>query len=131
MSTDNSGQTIIAMERAALDRWGKGDPDGFIEIYAPDIVYFDPFLDHKIESRDALKRLYDSIRGKVHIDHYELVDPVVQVCRDVAVLTFNFVSSGNEGESRWNTTEIYQQYRGSWHIIHSHWSLTQPNLAKS
>ena len=28
-------QTIIAMERSALDRWGGGDPSGFLEISAP------------------------------------------------------------------------------------------------
>ena len=25
-------ETIIALERAAMDRWAKGDPDGFIEL---------------------------------------------------------------------------------------------------
>jgi hypothetical protein len=29
---------IIAMERAALDRWGKGDPQGYVEIMAPDVT---------------------------------------------------------------------------------------------
>jgi hypothetical protein len=33
---------VIATERAALDRWGKGDPDGFLSIYAPEVTYFSP-----------------------------------------------------------------------------------------
>ena len=32
---------IIATERAALDRWGRGDPQGFLEIMAPEVTYFD------------------------------------------------------------------------------------------
>ena len=28
--------TIIRLERAALDRWGKGDPGGYLEIMATD-----------------------------------------------------------------------------------------------
>lgn len=32
---------IIGMERAALDRWGNGDPGGFLEISAEDVSYFD------------------------------------------------------------------------------------------
>lgn len=36
-------ELIIGLEKAALTRWGKGDPDGFLEISAPDVVYFDPF----------------------------------------------------------------------------------------
>ena len=36
-------RTIIELERAALDRWGRGDPSGFLEISAPEVVYFDPY----------------------------------------------------------------------------------------
>jgi len=41
--------TLIAMERAALDRWSKGDTFGFLEISAPDVLYFDPYLDRRID----------------------------------------------------------------------------------
>ena len=40
------GAEIIAMEKAALKRWGRGDPDGFLEICAPDVVYFDPYVSY-------------------------------------------------------------------------------------
>ena len=51
---DDPSETIIAMERAALDRWGRGDPTGFLEISAPDVVYFDPSLERRIDGREAL-----------------------------------------------------------------------------
>jgi ketosteroid isomerase-like protein len=124
-------ETIIAIERTALDRWAKGDPDGFLEISAPDVVYFDPFIEHKLEGRDALKRWYDGLRGKVQIDHYTIVDPVVRISGDVALLTFNFVSHGSEAAMRWNTTEVYQRLDSKWRIIHTHWSFAQPKLASS
>ena len=34
--------TIIALERGALDRWGRGDPQGYLDLYARDVTYFDP-----------------------------------------------------------------------------------------
>jgi len=40
------GAEIIAMEKAALKRWGRGVPDGFLEICAPDVVYFDPYVSY-------------------------------------------------------------------------------------
>ena len=46
---DEVGMEIIEMEKAALDRWGKGDPGGFLEICAPDVVYFDPHREARIE----------------------------------------------------------------------------------
>jgi hypothetical protein len=37
-------EEVINLERNALERWGQGDPDGYLEISAPDVVYFDPFV---------------------------------------------------------------------------------------
>lgn len=121
------GETIIALERAALDRWGKGDPLGFLEISAPDVVYFDPSLERRIDGREALSRYYERIRGKVAIRRYELLNPLVQVVGDAAVLTFNYVSyGGTEDAHRWNCTEVYRRSGERWEIIQTHWSFTKP-----
>lgn len=117
--------TIIAMERAALDRWGKGDPSGFIEISDPDVVYFDPFLERRLDGLEALRRYYEAIRGKVQLDRYELINPKVQLHGDTAVLTFNYVSYAGETQSRWNCTEVYCHRDGRWRIIQTHWSFTK------
>lgn len=116
---------VIALECAALVRWGSGDPDGFLEHYAPDIVYFDPGLERRIDGLAAMKEAYAAIRGKVHFEHFELLNPLVQEVGDAAVLTFNYVSYGAQGEpSRWNCTEVYRRTQAGWQIIQSHWSFT-------
>lgn len=135
-SSESVAAKIIAMERAALDRWGKGDPDGFLEISDPDVVYFDPFQAKRVNGIDELRRLYSALRGKINIRHYEIIDPKVEVDGNIAVLTFNFVSQvslsqGSEREMRWNATDVYRYRDGKWRIIHTHWSLTQPKLAEN
>jgi hypothetical protein len=127
VSDDKIAAATLALERAALDRWGKGDPFGFLEISAPDVVYFDPYLERRIDGLDALTRYYEAIRGQVHIDRYELINPRVQVCSDAAVLTFNYVSYTGEKQNRWNCTEVYRRANGEWRIIQTHWSFTQPS----
>jgi hypothetical protein len=117
-------EEIIGLERAALDRWGKGDPSGFLEICAPDVVYFDPFLQRRLDGLAELTAHYQGIRGKIQIERYELLNPLVQGGENVAVLTFNYVSWGNEGESRWNCTEAYRRDAAGWRIIQTHWSCT-------
>ena len=118
-------KTIIALEKKALDRWGAGDPSGFLEICAPDVVYFDPSLEQRLDGREALGKYYEAIRGLVFIDHYELVNPLVQVVGDAAVLTYNFISyGGEEDEYRWNCTEVYRRSGEDWQIIQTHWSYT-------
>lgn len=117
---------LLALETAAMDRWGAGDPGGFLELSDPDVSYIDPWQQGWLGSHAELTRLYEGIRGQVRIDSYEFVDPAVVAVDDMAVLRFQFVSTGSEGQMRWNTTEVYRRCadRG-WRIVHSHWSLVE------
>jgi ketosteroid isomerase-like protein len=115
---------IVAMERAALARWCSGDPSGFLEISAPDVVYFDPFAQARVDGLDALTALYESFRGQGSTGSFELLNPLVQECGDAAVLTFNYVSLSDGKQSRWNCTEVYRRAADSWRIIQTHWSMT-------
>jgi hypothetical protein len=35
----NTEEHIISLERAALDRWIRGDPDGYLSLYAKNATY--------------------------------------------------------------------------------------------
>jgi len=124
-------EAIIALERGALDRWGNGDPEGYLELYAPEVTYFDPMQEGRVNGATAMRTLYGPIAGKVKVDSYEMVEPRVQLKGDVALLTFNLLSRGRTpaGEPivvRWNSTEVYARSNGKWSIIHSHWSFIKP-----
>jgi ketosteroid isomerase-like protein len=128
VSTDaRLATTLLALENAALARWCAGDPSGFLEICADDVVYFDPFLDQRMDGLAALTRYYETLRGKISAERFELRNPQVQAASGMAVLTFNFVSFARDGsEFRWNCTEVYRQDPDGWRIIQSHWSFTHP-----
>ena len=126
MNEENLATTLIAMEKAALEEWLKGNPTNYLNIYAEDFTYFDPI--QRLHGFEKIKELYESMRGSVQIEKYEIIDPVVQVYGETAVLSYNLVTySGGEvvGE---NCTEVYrQQPDKQWKIIHSHWSLSGTN----
>jgi hypothetical protein len=127
MSKNNEiADTIIAMEKAALVRWGKGDPSGFLEISGEEVVYFDPYQALRIDGLAALSAYYETIRGQVYFDRFELLNPKVQQVDGMVVLTFNYSSFTGENQSRWNCTEVYQLIGEQWRIIQTHWSKTQP-----
>ena len=133
-ASGDATQTIIALEKAALERWGKGDPNGYFEILAPHTTYFDPTLAKRVDGVGPLHSHIDPFTGKIHIDRAEMIDPKVEQDGDMAVLTFNLISHGAQvgdgpkGDVRWNSTEVYQRISGQWRIIHSHWSYTRPEL---
>ncbi len=129
------GQTdideIIPLEKRALERWCRGDPSGFLEISAPDVVYFDPFLDRRLDGLSALTAYYEGLRGKISASRFEVLRPRVQLVGGAAVLTFNFVSyGGSEDVHRWNCTEVYRRDPEGWRIVQTHWSFTGRHIPK-
>jgi ketosteroid isomerase-like protein len=120
---------IMALERAALDRWGQGDPGGYLAINAADVTYFDPFVERRLDGITDLTAWYDGIRGTISLDSDEIVNPRVQVIGDAAILTFQYISQTGDEAAYWNCTEVYQRTGDDWRIVHSHWSFTQPELA--
>lgn len=135
---DNALNELVARERAALDRWVTGDPDGYLEIMAPEVTYFDPHQAKRTDGLNAMVALLGPIRNVTlpfTEPRYEMIDPTVQRYGDVALLTFNLVNYGKvSGQpetilARWNSTEVYRRIDGQWKIVHSHWSFTKPELA--
>jgi uncharacterized protein (TIGR02246 family) len=125
---------VIAVERAALDRWGHGDPQGFLETYAPEVTYFDPSQEKRVDGLEAMRQLIGPLAGKIKVDRYEMLNPKVQSHGDVAVLTYNVVNYARQPDgsekptTRWNSTSVYRRIDGRWRMIHSHWSFTKPEL---
>jgi ketosteroid isomerase-like protein len=122
-SRESAAEAILALERAAMDRWGSGDPGGFLEISDPAVTYFDPFRERRVDGREALARIYEDLRGQVHIDRYEFQLPLVQIWGDLAVLSYDFESWNQGVPTRWHSTEVYRRTERGWRIIHTHWSL--------
>jgi ketosteroid isomerase-like protein len=121
------------LERGALDRWGNGDPGGFLEVYAPEITYFDPQIERRIDGLDSMRAYLEPIRGLVNIERYEIVGAKVQRFGDAALLSYNLVSharapDGEPVEVRWNSSVLYARSGGEWRSVHSHWSHTRPNV---
>jgi ketosteroid isomerase-like protein len=120
---------IVALETAALERWNRGDPGGYLELSADDVVYFDPFTEQRVDGIEALSQHYAPIKGQVRVSRYEMISPRVHATRDMAVLTFNLNSYEGDKVYRWNCTEAYRHDKeGNWKLVQTHWSFVKPSL---
>lgn len=119
-------ETLLNLEHAALARWSAGDPSGFLEISAPEVTYFDPFLPKRIDGLAALRDYYEGLRGKIQASNSAILDPIVQWHAPVAVLTYNFTCMVPPDRTlRWNCTEVFRETEAGWRIIQTHWSQTK------
>lgn len=119
--------TIVALEKQALELWNNGDPDGFINLSSDDVVYVDPAFAHKLEGRKALEDYYNTIRGKVKIEIYKMINPVVQLSSDMAILIYDYEAHRDGQIFKMHCTEVYSlNLSGQWKIIHTHWSFVMP-----
>lgn len=122
-----TAETIINIEKGALERWKTGDTFGFVEIASDDITYFDPNIEKRVTGLKEFQDYFASFRYTFSFPRYELLNPQVQLYGDTAVLTFNFVGYSEDGQKdRWNTTEVYHFVNGEWKLVHSNWSHTKP-----
>ena len=129
MSQENVEETIVALERATLDRWSKGDPHGFIENAVDEVTYFDHVTQTRVDGVSALKEHMAQFVGVVNVPRYEMPNVKVRSFGDIAVLTFNWETYSGDDEltSRWNATEVYLRSGDQWKYLHIHWApITAP-----
>src|SRR5207302_196864 len=100
---------------------------------AEDVTYFDPVTAARINGLAAMTEYYRPWTGKIKVDRYEILNPVVVVTDEMAVLSYNLINfveaDGAERPlNRWNSTAVYRRRDNTWQIVHSHWSFIQPSL---
>ncbi len=130
-------QTILSLERSALDCWNKGDIEGQLRYYAEDVTFFDPLTATRLDGWQAVAAYFRTFwAGKVRIARSEILNPQVITDGNLAVLSYNLVNyvhaaDGSETEgARWNSTQVYRRTGGQWRGVHVNWSFTRhPALA--
>lgn len=127
-------ETIMSLEKGAMERWRCGDPMGWAEISADEITYIDPSLTKPIAGLEEYKKYLKQFEGKVNYQISEFIDPKIYNYGHLSVLTYNYRSATTGesgaivGETLWNTTEVYCLFEDQWKIIHTHWSFVKHKL---
>jgi ketosteroid isomerase-like protein len=128
---------ILPLEKAAMERWRNGDPTGFVELSAEDILYVDPGLSKPIQGIEAYRVYMKLVEGKVHYQKSEFIGAKTVIVGEAILLTYNYRSSALtpdgmvSSQTPWNSTEVYFRREGEWKIVHSHWSFVKHRVRES
>jgi ketosteroid isomerase-like protein len=121
-------RTILEMERLVLDAWSSGDPNVLGEGAAADVTYFDDIgAQERVQGALAFRAYLRRLDGHIPPHSYEIVDPVVQVYGDVAVLSLRYHAVLTDGTrlAPWKASEVFHRNGSGWQLVHSHWSMTK------
>jgi ketosteroid isomerase-like protein len=125
-------KTIIAIVEDGLERLRNGDPRGITSVCAEDVTYFSVEQDSLLVGRLTLEEMYGPPSDQTHYDHFDLINPTVQVHGDVAILAFDYESFTTEDDSqlrtRWRSTHVLARVDADWRIVHIHRTLLENNM---
>jgi hypothetical protein len=130
--SDDVRASILALVTDGLERLRLGDPRGITSRCAEDVTYYSVEFDSLLVGRQALEDMYGPPTGRTYYDHFDLINPMVRVYGEMAIVTFDFASYGDADESqlrtRWRSTQVLRLTGGDWQIVHIHWTLLESNL---
>ncbi|MCM1041547.1 MAG: nuclear transport factor 2 family protein [Bacteroides sp.] len=121
-------ELIIGLEKAALDKWFKGDTSSYDRLWSRrSFSYFDGVVTERVDSHAAIEEVLKNIEGKLFADSYDFRNPRVQFGTDMAVLTYQLYAQTTLIDMEYNCVEVYQKEEdGEWRVIHSTWSFIRP-----
>ncbi|KAK8864812.1 hypothetical protein M9Y10_010337 [Tritrichomonas musculus] len=131
MSIEESklAEHVISLEKAALDKWFKGDTSGYLELWSKNnFSYFDGSFPTRVDDYPTIKDfVLQNVENKLFADKYEFKNPRVQFGKDMALLTYQLFSKTNLIDMKYNCIQLYQKEEsGDWKVIHSTWSFIRP-----
>lgn len=119
---------IIGLEKAALNKWFKGDTSGYEQLWSKhSFSYFDAVVTKRVDNHATIAEFLKTIEGKLFADSYDFSNPRVQFGQDMAVLTYQLFAKTTLIDMEYNCIEAFQKETGGeWHVIHSTWSFIRP-----
>ncbi|MCK5781800.1 MAG: nuclear transport factor 2 family protein [Flavobacteriales bacterium] len=129
-SNENVEETILNLEREALNHWSQGDPVGFLLHFADDATYFDDIAAFsRLDGLEEIKNYTKSLEGKLPAHKYDLMDTKVQVYGNAAILTLWYQATLEDGTkgTPWKATSVYNLEDGNWKVVHANWSSVKDN----
>lgn len=121
---DEAKASVWEKIKTANDRWASGDPMGFMECAAPDIIWSDDLgAQLRVTGYEALKAYLENFKGQIPPHQHILIDPVFQFYDDMVIVSYRYQGTfEGEAASPWKVTSVYRYADGDWLSVHENWT---------
>lgn len=121
---DEAQAAIWEKITAANNRWATGDPLGFMECAAPDIIWSDDLgAQNRVIGYDSLNTYLEGFKGQIPPHQHVLIEPVFQFYDDIVIVSYRYQGT-LDGETlpQWKVTSVYRYADGQWLSVHENWT---------
>ncbi len=125
---DEAKAAVWEKIQMANDKWAAGDPMGFIECAAKDIIWSDDLgAQNRVIGYDALITYLEGFKGQIPPHQKELIEPVFQFYDDIVVVSYRYQGTfeGEEPVAPWKITSVYRYADGQWLSVHENWTVVK------
>jgi hypothetical protein len=122
-TADEAKAAVMKKLTMAAEKWSTGEPMGYVESAADDIVWADELGAVKpIIGSENLKKYLESFRGQIPAHEFKLVDPIFQVYNDIVIVTYRYqgIFDGVPANP-WQITSVYRYINGDWLSVLENW----------
>ena len=126
LPTAEEAETAIWQKiQMANDRWASGDPMGFVDCAAPDIVWIDDLAaQNGVSGKEALSAYLENFKGQIPAHQHELLNPGFQHFEDIVIVSYQYQGIfEDEPAEPWKITAVYRYTDGDWLSVHENWSV--------
>ena len=127
-TADEAKTAIMEKIKSANDRWASGDPMGFLECVAQDIIWIDDLgAQIPLNGKEALGKYLENFKGQIPPHKHELLDPVFQFYGEIVIVNYRYQGTFDGAPADpWKVTSVYRFIDGDWLSVHENWSLVKP-----
>lgn len=121
---DEAQKAIWEKITTANDKWASGDPMGFLECAAKDIIWSDDLgAQNRVIGYEALNKYLETFKGQVPPHQHELIEPIFQFYDDIVIVSYRYQATiEGKPEAPWKVTSVYRYADGDWLSVHENWT---------
>lgn len=126
-TADEAKSAVMEKITIAADKWSQGDPMGYFDYAADDIVWTDEIQAKKpIIGADVLKSYLEPFKGEIPVHKAEISETIFQVYDDIVIVSYQFQSIFEDGPTDpWKITGVFRYIDGDWKSVHENWTLVE------